>query len=146
MNRSISSFNIRVYGLIVKDDAILLSKELIFGKEIYKFPGGGLEFGEGIIDGLKREFNEEMNRQLLDVEHFYTTDFFQISQFNNKEQLISIYYTARLKNNIENSSKIPLKNLPVFEWMNLGTLDENKLEFPIDKKVLNMIKTVYKID
>ena len=95
---------------------------------------------------LKREFNEEMNRQLLDVEHFYTTDFFQISQFNNKEQLISIYYTARLKNNIKNSSKLPLKDLPVFEWMSLETLDENKLEFPIDKKVLNMIKTVYKID
>ena len=60
MNKSVSSFNIRVYGLIVKDEAILLSKELIFGKETYKFPGGGLEFGEGIIDGLKREFNEKI--------------------------------------------------------------------------------------
>ena len=47
MNKSIDSFNIRVYALIIENDNILISKELIKGEIVLKFPGGGVEFGEG---------------------------------------------------------------------------------------------------
>ena len=65
MNNQINSFNIRVYGLILESGSILLSKELIMGEEVFKFPGGGLEYGEGLIDGLNREFEEEMGQRNL---------------------------------------------------------------------------------
>ena len=33
-----------------------------------------------------------------------------------------------------------MKDQPVFEWKTLVDLNEEDLHFPIDKKVLNMIK------
>jgi len=45
MNKVIKSFNLRVYALIIEQEYILVSRELIMGKYLYKFPGGGLEYG-----------------------------------------------------------------------------------------------------
>ena len=59
-------FIIRVYGIYIDPDkGILVSDELVNGKYITKFPGGGLEFGEGTIDCLKREMVEETGQELL---------------------------------------------------------------------------------
>lgn len=140
MNKGISRFNIRVYALIIFKNNILLSRELIQNKLIYKFPGGGVELGEGIVDALQREAKEEMGQHLNHITHFYTTDFFQRSSFDSSEQLISIYFKASLSKNLNNRLKIPVKDQPVFEWKRLVDLDEENLHFPIDKKVLNMIK------
>src|SRR5687768_1363505 len=86
-------FNVRVYGILVNEQKqVLVSDELIRGKEYTKFPGGGLEFGEGTRDCLKREFLEEMNLQVDVGQHLYTTDFFQQSAFNPAHQILSIYY------------------------------------------------------
>src|SRR5436305_10495571 len=86
-------FNIRVYGILqAKNKDILVSDELIRGSQYTKFPGGGLEFGEGTRDCLKREFLEEMQLNVKVTDHIYTTDFFQMSAFNPEHQIISIYY------------------------------------------------------
>ena len=54
------SFNLRVYGILINEqNQLLVSDEYIRGMKITKFPGGGLEFGEGTRDCLKREFLEE---------------------------------------------------------------------------------------
>ena len=140
MNKGISAFNIRVYALIIFKNNILLSRELIQNELIYKFPGGGVELGEGIVDALQREAKEEMGQHLNHITHFYTTDFFQRSSFDSSEQLISIYFKASLSKNLNNRLKIPVKDQPVFEWKRLVDLDEENLHFPIDKKVLNIIK------
>ena len=39
-----SKFNVRVYGIWIKSDKILLSHENIDGYAMTKFPGGGLEY------------------------------------------------------------------------------------------------------
>ena len=140
MNKGISRFNIRVYALIIFKNNILLSRELIQNKLIYKFPGGGVEIGEGIVDALQREAKEEMGQHLNHITHFYTTDFFQRSSFDSSEQLISIYFKASLSKHLNNRLKIPVKDQPVFEWKRLVDLNEENLHFSIDKKVLNMIK------
>ena len=140
MNKRISRFNVRVYALILLKDNILLSRELIQNELIYKFPGGGVELGEGIVDALQREAKEEMGQNLNHIAHFYTTDFFQRSSFDSSEQLISVYFKASLSQHINNRLKIPVKDQPVFEWKRLVDLNEDDLHFPIDKRVLNMIK------
>src|ERR1700677_3483366 len=89
-------FNVRVYGILIDVQTnVLVCDELIHGKYITKFPGGGLEFGEGTLDAIKREMMEETNTTVEVTEHFYTTDFFQVSAFNPHAQVISIYYLLK---------------------------------------------------
>jgi 8-oxo-dGTP diphosphatase len=87
-------FNVRIYGLWLDKDQVLVSEEHIKGQRIIKFPGGGLEWGEGTIDGLKREWLEEMDVEIEIGPHFYTTDFFQPSAWDSS-QVISIYYKVQ---------------------------------------------------
>jgi ADP-ribose pyrophosphatase YjhB (NUDIX family) len=141
MNKHINSFNIRVYGLILESGSILLSKELIMGEEVIKFPGGGLEHGEGLIEGLNREFEEEMGQRIYNVKHYYTTDFFQMSSFKLTDQLISIYYTGKLKHRVVNKINKPEKDQPVFIWEKLETLNEGKFKFPIDQLIIKKLKS-----
>lgn len=89
-------FNIRVYGIWINDNQeILVSDERIGDFKFTKFPGGGLEFGEGIKDCLIREWKEELNIDIEVGNHIYTTDFFQLSAFDQTSQIISIYYNVR---------------------------------------------------
>ena len=95
----LTMFTIRVYGILINENKqVLVSDEFIRGNYYTKFPGGGLELGEGTRDCLKREFKEEMNLDVQVEDHIYTTDYFQMSAFNPDDQIISIYYfVKRLK-------------------------------------------------
>jgi len=139
-------YNIRVYGLLFNDkNEVLLSKEFRFGKRFVKFPGGGHELGEGILDGLKREFREELGIEIQNIAHFYTTDFFQVSAFATDEQLISIYYKVRSKQEAlilqnQNSLDIDEGDEHTFVWQGIEELTENDVTYPIDKLVVKMLK------
>ncbi|NDC79601.1 MAG: NUDIX domain-containing protein, partial [Chitinophagia bacterium] len=88
--------SVRVYGILIDESRrVLVSDEFIRGAYYTKFPGGGLEFGEGTRDCLRREFMEEMGLSVEVGRHIYTTDFYQRSAFNPDHQILSIYYEAR---------------------------------------------------
>ncbi|MBC7616277.1 MAG: NUDIX hydrolase, partial [Pedobacter sp.] len=90
-----SYFNVRVYGLLINENnEVLLSDEREYGMDFTKFPGGGVELGEGLIEALKREFMEECNVEIDVLSHFYTTDFYEKSSFN-ESQVLSIYYLVK---------------------------------------------------
>jgi 8-oxo-dGTP pyrophosphatase MutT (NUDIX family) len=149
MNR----FNIRVHG-ILKDsnNRILISDEYIRGSYFTKFPGGGLEFGEGTRDCLKREFMEETGLEVTVGDHIYTTDFFQISAFNNNDQIISIYYFVHAEKHKSLLTKTsafdfephqvadPKGESEVFRWIEWNDLNEEMVSLPIDKLVVSMLK------
>jgi ADP-ribose pyrophosphatase YjhB (NUDIX family) len=147
--KSPGNFVIRVYGIIInKHLEVLLSDEFQLGMKMTKFPGGGLEFGEGTIDGLKREFREECNgQQLMNINHFYTTDFFQKTLFYDNKQLISIYYIAELVKPV----RFKISDKPFdfqenkngnqsFRWVKIKNLNEDEITFPIDKFVTGKLK------
>ena len=58
-------FNIRVTGILIEDNKILLVKQKISDKRNWSLPGGKLEQGETIEQGIIREMKEETG---LDVE------------------------------------------------------------------------------
>ncbi len=149
-------FNIRVYGILISEDnQVLVSDEFIRGNYYTKFPGGGLEFGEGTRACLAREFMEEMNLKVDVKEHLYTTDFFQMSAFNPEHQIISIYYKVEPLEFI----KVPLREkafefdeqqlsvyretgeTETFRMIPMEEFGEHSVSLPIDKVVAGLIKS-----
>lgn len=134
IKNNIQHFNIRVYGLWINSrNEILTTVEKIRNSLFIKFPGGGLEFGEGILDCLKREWKEELGREYISAEHYYTSDFFQQSLFNPYHQVISIYY---LVTDDENLPLIPPKNdqlVTEFRWLPIKAGLVENITLPIDK-------------
>lgn len=137
-------FNIRVYGILINDDEhVLVSDEHRFGMQFTKFPGGGLEWGEGLVEALQREFLEEVNIHVTVGELIYLTDFFQVSAFNEEEQVVSVYYRVHFPN----WKAIDVQSTPfqfngkqeVHRWIPLTKLDVNEFKFPIDKHVVNLL-------
>lgn len=148
MNNKITRYIIRVYGLFINgQQEILLSDEYQLNMRMTKFPGGGMHFGEGTVDCLKREAIEEFGQEIEVLEHFYTTDYFQPTQFYNDAQLVSVYYFARFKDEIQfEISEKPFnfkedKNgAQSFRWEKIANLRVEDFTFPIDKKVVQMLK------
>jgi ADP-ribose pyrophosphatase YjhB (NUDIX family) len=147
-----------VYGILLNEQKqVLVSDEFIRGNYYTKFPGGGLEFGEGTRDCLKREFYEEMNLNVEVGDHLYTTDFFQMSAFNPEHQIISIYYmvkaleeiAVRLSTTVFDFDEHQMavynvqKETESFRFIDWNDFTEDSVTLPIDKVAVRMVKELY---
>ncbi len=148
-------FTIRVYGILINElQQVLVSDEFIRGNYYTKFPGGGLEIGEGTRDCLRREFMEELNLKIAVGDHIYTTDIYQQSAFNPADQIISIYYLAKAIEQII----CPIKTLPfdfdedqlkkyeatrqieTFRFIEWNQFSAASVTLPLDKIVAQILK------
>ena len=151
-------FNIRVYGVLINEKKqVLVSDEFIRGEYYTKFPGGGLEHGEGTRDCLKREFKEEMDLEVQIEDHLYTTDYFQMSAFNPGHQIISIYYFVKALGSItaplrdkefdfdEDQMKIYREKTEIetFRFIDWNKFSADSVTLPIDKIVASLLKEKY---
>ena len=151
-------FNIRVYGVLINEKKqVLLSDEFIRGKYYTKFPGGGLEPGEGTRDCLMREFKEELDLKVQIEDHIYTTDYFQMSAFNPGDQIISVYYFVKALEPI----RVPLRikefdfdeeqmkiyrektEIETFRFIDWNNFSAESVTLPIDKIVATILKEKY---
>jgi ADP-ribose pyrophosphatase YjhB (NUDIX family) len=148
-------FTIRVYGILINEARqVLVSDEYIRGDFYTKFPGGGLELGEGTRDCLEREFMEEMNLKVAVGEHIYTTDIYQRSAFNNAHQIIAIYYLVKALEPII----VPLRDKPfqfddaqlevyistqqieTFRFIDWDHFSPDAVTLPLDKIAVDIVK------
>lgn len=127
-------FRIGVYGILYENNKILLTKENIKGQKVIKFPGGGLQFGEGTIDALKREFLEELNTPIDIIHHIYTTDFYVQSAFDKNYQVLAIYYQVKSKHKFS-MTDFQMNNI-LFFWKDIKEINKNILTFDTDKRAL----------
>ncbi len=150
-----NQFSLRVYGLLINEQKqVLVSDEYIRGNYYTKFPGGGLEFGEGTRDCLRREFMEEMNLGVEVLDHLYTTDYFQMSAFNTAYQIISIYYYVRplepirvpLRTKVNDFDEQQLaiyaekQEIETFRFIDWNDFSAESVTLPIDKIAAEMVK------
>ncbi|EKB59784.1 NUDIX hydrolase [Bergeyella zoohelcum] len=132
-------FSIRVYGCAVKDSHVLVSHEHYQGSYFTKFPGGGVEFGEGLHDALIREWKEEMGLDISIQAHFYTQDFFQSSAFDAAVQIVTVYYLVDILN--EKQLEILDHRLQEVRWLPISS--ENPMTFPVDQLVFEKLKSTF---
>ncbi len=148
-------FTIRVYGILVNEaKQVLVSDEYIRGNYYTKFPGGGLEIGEGTRDCLRREFLEEMNLKVEVGEHIYTTDIYQQSAFNPAHQIVSIYYfatalepiTVPLRTTVFNFDETQLaiyqqtQQVETFRFIDWDNFSSDAVTLPLDKIAADIVK------
>lgn len=143
MESGIATFNLRVYGLLIHANKVLITDEYRGGMLMTKFPGGGLEKGEGIKACLQREFDEELGINIVVKKLFYVNDFFQRSAFKSTDQLISFYYTVltdQLQAIPHPQDKNSLKEGEQgFRWVRIADLQPAEFTFPVDKKVVELL-------
>ncbi len=143
-NNSAGQTLIRVYGVCIKEQKLLLLQESMNGKSFTKFPGGGLEYGEGLKDCLKREFLEELGWAVEVYELVYVNDFCQPSAFHQDTQIISFYYRVVILEELDAATVRDKNETPT--WVNLNQLTSQSVDFPIDKTVVEKLMKEMKLN
>ena len=154
MSVNIERFNIRVYLLLLDEtgENLLLSDEIVRGEYFTKFPGGGLEYGEGMLDCLQREAREEFGQPVEVVRQFHTSESFQRSTFAHQDQLVCVYYECRLPRNPDGRRRprFRIAEHPYdfvdfrereesFRWQRLDAIEPEELSLPLDREVLSRL-------
>ena len=123
---------------------VLISDEFRFGRYFRKFPGGGVEKGEGILDALKREFKEELSLEIDSHEFLFFNDYFQQSSFDPNIQVTCFYYLVKCSG--AQDLKLESYEIPLTEdgekqqWISINELNIETLTFPIDRDALKTLK------
>lgn len=139
----VRQFNLRVYGLAVNDrNEILLVEEAIKsrgGQRIVKFPGGGVELGEGIREALQREWREETGCELVRSEPIYYNDDFVASFFHTGHQIVCFYYRVWFDWALPLTPESGDTEFIAFRWQPLHSLKPEELSLPTDRQALRVL-------
>ncbi len=136
-------FNIRVYGLLLDNDQLLVSDEIRMGIKMTKMPGGGLTFSEGLAGCLKREFIEELEAEIEVGSIFYVNPFLQISAFRANDEVIAVYFWVTRTSELKGRFSTIHWDFPtdddeqqVFRWVPMHALDPDQFTFLIDQAMI----------
>ena len=150
-HEAVHSISVRVYAFVIEHDSLLIAEEFHFDRPITKLPGGGLEPGEGTLDCLHREADEEFGQDVDILGHFHTTDFFQPIYTRPGYQLLGIYYVARLKqearfvlNDTPFEHTLRVNGSVAFRWVPLTDLRAEDMTFATDKDAVARFIEAYR--
>lgn len=121
------TFRPAIYGVIVQDSKVLLSKQW----DGYDFPGGGIELGEGLKQALIREVKEETGLEvrmgeILHADHSFFKNPFGESFFHS----IHLWYRCQVTGgelSIDNLAEVEKQYVGQPEWIEVKKLDQIKL-------------------
>ena len=150
-NVPVARWNVRCYALILNPARthILVARERFpDGSVGCKFPGGGVESGEALVDTLWRECAEELGSTegLTWLGHAYTNDFFVRSAFREDEQILAVYNWMQADHEgiawWDEKPATVAASEPLLEmnWEALSELTPNAMRFPIDRHVVANVK------
>ncbi len=110
-----------VYGILIRDHKILMVRTQSGDRLVYNFPGGGIEFHEGLASALIRECEEEIGTTITIKEHVYSSQkLYEHKSFPGTCSL-GLYYTIECANPIDLKKQgavwFDLDNLPMDEML-----------------------------
>lgn len=127
---------VRVAGILIENDRILLIEHLKKNKRYWLVPGGGVDWGESTAEALIREYKEETNLD-IDVDKFLFLS--ETIAPNKQKHVINLYFQVRvLKNSIEEMRIGNEKNLMDLRFITKEEIEEIKL-YPNIKEQLKQL-------
>lgn len=147
LNVSDLSFRPSVYGILIEDKKILLSKQW----DGYDFPGGGMNIDETIEETLVREFWEETGIKVkMDRLVACENVFYHSIMRNESWNWLGIYYLCHKNGgdlSIQNVDDEERKYLSMPEWIELTSVEKLKFYNNVDSlKLINTAKDlIYKL-
>ncbi|MFH1643033.1 MAG: NUDIX domain-containing protein [Patescibacteria group bacterium] len=121
MNKYLNQIEIRVRGIIFKDDKILVLQQE--GKNYYHFPGGHVEFGEQLTETLIRELKEELILEIKDYKLIGTIDNIYIDISNEKHHEVNFIFYIEAEKIQDKSNESNLKVV----FLNFEELSSEKI-------------------
>ena len=118
-----NSIRIRVAGILLQDQKILLVRHEKNGKSYFLLPGGGIEYGETASEALIREFNEEVGLTIEVGKLVFVQDSIPP---NRHRHVLNLYFLVKTSNfNITVTQDKILKGAGYYPFDNLSTLTVN---------------------
>jgi 8-oxo-dGTP diphosphatase len=141
---------IRCTGLIIANDSILLVKYDDNGIH-YNLPGGGLEPGETVIEGVVREVMEETTAEVEVGQLALIYEFAPHKQsgdygINERHGLHLIFECRLINKSIPKLPKKPDKYQTAVEWIPVNELEKVLLIPNINKQIKEYVKNKKNIE
>ena len=97
--------NVRVYMVLTStndqgQEEVLVSYERLPMGGVMKFPGGGLEWGEGPTACLRREALEELGQPVVVGDLVHVSRRAHVSSFDANHQVLAVHYEAALEGEV----------------------------------------------
>lgn len=128
---------VRVAGILIEDDKILLIEHLKKDKRYWLVPGGGVDWGESTAEALIREYKEETNLD-ISVEKFLFLS--ETIAPDKQKHVINLYFQIKvLKNSIENMQLGNEKNLIDLRFITKNEIENIKLYPNIKTQLIQLL-------
>ena len=121
----------RICGICVVNDELLLVNHKGLGDgNLWAPPGGGIEYGESVLQALEREFKEETNLTISAKELLFTVEFIEPPL-----HAIELFFTVEVKGGalkkgidpeMESESQI-ITDARFFPWKEIKELDSGQV-------------------
>lgn len=110
-----------VRAYIVRDDAVLVQHKVYAdGSERYVLPGGALDLGETLAEGLQRECMEEIGCEVEPVKLLHIADFFKAKDTlpaSTRHQIEFIFYCHISETYVAQNGKKPDRHQKDIIWL-----------------------------
>lgn len=130
---------IRLAGVVVRGDKILLVKHQRNGQEYYLLPGGGLEWGETCARGLQREFEEELSLRVSVGPLLLVNESIEPK---GRRHILNLTFIARIRGGVLKLK--PDRRLQGVCWVNCRELRKLTFYPEIKKEILHAWKNKFK--
>ena len=128
---------VRVAGILIENNKILLIEHLKKNKKYWLVPGGGVDWGESTAEDLTREYKEETNLDIT-VEKFLFLS--ETIAPDKKKHVINLYFQIKIiKNSIYNMKLGDERNLTDLKFITKEEIENIKLYPNIKTQLIQLL-------